>query len=91
MTVRRFVTESAIPGPFHDVLALYAQAYLLQIMQGRACNALHPVGQRCRWLLQTQDRVGSSEFLLKQNFLAIMLGCSVPQSRSSSENCRTQG
>jgi Mn-dependent DtxR family transcriptional regulator len=29
-------------------------------------------------LLQTQDRVGSSEFLLKQDFLAIMLGVQRP-------------
>ena len=59
MTVRHFLKESATPGPFHDVLALYAQANLLQIMQGTACNALHGVKQRCcRWLLQTQDRVG---------------------------------
>ena len=79
MTVRRFLTESATPGPFHDVLALYAQANLLQIMQGTACNALHGVKQRCcRWLLQTQDRVGSREFLLKQEFLAIMLGVQRP-------------
>jgi CRP-like cAMP-binding protein len=48
-------------------------------MQGTACNALHGVKQRCcRWLLQTQDRVGSSEFLLKQDFLAIMLGVHRP-------------
>jgi CRP-like cAMP-binding protein len=48
-------------------------------MQGTACNALHGVKQRCcRWLLQTQDRVGSSEFLLKQEFLAIMLGVQRP-------------
>ena len=79
MTVRRFLKESATPGPFHDVLALYAQANLLQIMQGTACNALHGVKQRCcRWLLQTQDRVGSSEFFLKQDFLAIMLGVQRP-------------
>jgi hypothetical protein len=79
MTVRRFVQESGTPGPFHDVLALYAQANLLQIMQGTACNALHGVKQRCcKWLLQTQDRVGSSEFLLKQEFLAIMLGVRRP-------------
>jgi CRP-like cAMP-binding protein len=79
MTVRRFVRESAKPGPFHDVLGLYAQANLLQIMQGTACNALHGVKQRCcRWLLQTQDRVGSSEFLLKHDFLAIMLGVQRP-------------
>jgi CRP-like cAMP-binding protein len=79
MRVRRFLKESASPGPFHDVLALYAQANLLQIMQGTACNALHGVKQRCcRWLLQTQDRVGSVEFLLKQEFLAIMLGVQRP-------------
>lgn len=79
MSVPRFVKESALPGPFHDVLALYAQANLLQIMQGTACNALHGVKQRCcRWLLQTQDRVGASEFLLKQDFLAIMLGVQRP-------------
>jgi len=52
-----------------------AHANLLQIMQGTACNALHGVRQRCcRWLLQTQDRVGSREFLLKQEFVVIMLG-----------------
>ena len=79
MTVRRFVTETETPGPFQDVVALYAQASLLQIMQGAACNALHDVKQRCcRWLLQTQDRVGSSEFHLKQEFLAIMLGVNRP-------------
>jgi CRP-like cAMP-binding protein len=48
-------------------------------MQCTACNALHDAKQRCcRWLLQTQDRVGSSEFLLKQEFLAIMLGVQRP-------------
>jgi CRP-like cAMP-binding protein len=79
MTARRFVKESAAPGPFHDVIARYAQANLLQIMQGTACNALHGVKQRCcRWLLQTQDRVGAEEFLLKQKFLAIMLGVQRP-------------
>ena len=79
MTVGRFVKESAAAGPFRDVVALYAQANLLQMMQGTACNALHDVTQRCcRWLLQTQDRVGSPEFLLKQEFLAIMLGVHRP-------------
>jgi hypothetical protein len=40
---------------------------------------LHNVKQRCcRWLLQTQDRVGSREFLLKQECLAIMLGVHRP-------------
>lgn len=79
MNVRHFITESATPGPFHDVLALYAQANLLQIMQCTACNALHDVRARCcRWLLQTQDRVESEEFLLTHDFLAIMLGVHRP-------------
>jgi CRP-like cAMP-binding protein len=78
MKVGRFIQETAA-GPFREVVARYAQANLLQIMQGTACNALHDVKQRCcRWLLQTQDRVGSDDFLLKQDFLAIMLGVRRP-------------
>jgi CRP-like cAMP-binding protein len=78
MSVRRFIKESA-SGPFHDIVARYAQANLLQIMQCTACNALHDVRSRCcRWLLQTQDRVESDEFLLKHDFLAIMLGVQRP-------------
>lgn len=79
MSVSRFIKESGKAGPFRDVVALYAQANLLQIMQGTACNALHNLKQRCsRWLLQTQDRVGAREFVLKQEFLAIMLGVHRP-------------
>jgi len=79
MSVGRFIKESATAGPFRDVVGLYAQANLLQIMQCTACNALHTVKQRCcRWLLQTQDRVGAREFVLKQEFLAIMLGVHRP-------------
>ena len=79
MSVGRFIKESTTAGPFRDVVALYAQANLLQIMQCTACNALHSVKQRCcRWLLQTQDRVGAREFVLKQEFLAIMLGVHRP-------------
>jgi CRP-like cAMP-binding protein len=77
--VARFRRETASAGPFRDVVALYAQANLLQIMQCTACNALHGVKERCcRWLLQTQDRVGSEDLLLKHEFLAIMLGVHRP-------------
>lgn len=79
MTAARFSQETAHPGPFRDVMARYAQAYVLQVMQGTACNALHDVTQRCcRWLLQTQDRVSGDDFALKQEFLAIMLGVHRP-------------
>jgi CRP-like cAMP-binding protein len=79
MAVAQFVKETTAPGPFRDVIGLYAQANLLQIMQGTACNALHSVTQRCcRWLLQTRDRVDDDTFSLKQEFLAVMLGVHRP-------------
>lgn len=79
MPVAKFVKYTAAPGPFREVVARYAQANLLQIMQCTACNALHRLEQRCsRWLLQTHDRVEADEFQLKQEFLAIMLGASRP-------------
>ena len=79
MPAARFVKETASAGPFRDVVSVYAQANLLQIMQCTACNALHNVTQRCcRWLLQTHDRVDDDTFLLKQEFLAMMLGVHRP-------------
>jgi CRP-like cAMP-binding protein len=77
--VARFVRETAMSGAFREVMALYAQASLLQVMQCTACNALHDVTQRCcRWLLQTHDRVDTDDFLLKQEVLAVMLGVHRP-------------
>lgn len=79
MAASRFVEETALAGPFRNVVNLYAQANLLQIMQCTACNALHDVTQRaCRWLLQTRDRVDDDTFALKQEFLAVMLGVQRP-------------
>jgi len=57
------------------VLHRYANALMVQIAQGTACNRAHAVEQRCaRWLLQTHDRVRGDEFDLTQEFLAQMLG-----------------
>jgi CRP-like cAMP-binding protein len=79
MTAARFVRETAAAGPFRDVVNLYAQANLLQIMQSTACNALHNATQRsARWLLQTRDRVDGDLLLLNQEFLAVMLGVHRP-------------
>jgi CRP-like cAMP-binding protein len=79
MTVTRFVKETTSAGPFRNVVSVYAQANLLQIMQCTACNALHSVTERCsRWLLQTRDRVDDDTFLLNQEFLAVMLGVHRP-------------
>ena len=79
LEVTRFMKETGIKSAFREVIGLYAQASLLQTMQCAACNALHDVTQRCcRWLLQTHDRVDADDFVLKQEFLAVMLGVRRP-------------
>lgn len=68
--------ECAAAHPaFGRVLHRYANALLVQVAQGTACNRAHAVEQRCaRWLLQTHDRVRGDAFDLTQEFLAQMLG-----------------
>jgi CRP-like cAMP-binding protein len=53
----------------------YAQLLTVQVTQIATCNRLHEVNERLsRWLLMSQDRVGSSALPLTQEFLAQMLG-----------------
>ena len=53
----------------------YVHAFFNQVAQSAACNHFHLIDQRCcRWLLMTHDRVQSDDFLLTQEFLAMMLG-----------------
>jgi CRP-like cAMP-binding protein len=55
--------------------ARFDSAMLAQAQQTALCNAVHPVEARiCRWLLEIQDRTGSSKIPLKQATLAQMLG-----------------
>ena len=57
------------------LLLHYAHAFFNQVAQSAACAHHHPLEQRCcRWLLMTHDRMNSDEFLLTQEFLAMMLG-----------------
>jgi CRP-like cAMP-binding protein len=58
-----------------SVMLRYAHAFFNQVAQSAACNHFHSIDQRCcRWLLMTHDRMQSDEFLLTQEFLAMMLG-----------------
>jgi CRP-like cAMP-binding protein len=53
----------------------YAHALFEQTAQSVACNRRHSISERCaRWLLMTHDRVANGEFVLTQQFLAMMLG-----------------
>lgn len=70
-----FQREVTPGSPLHALLLRYTQALFNQIAQSSACNRLHSIEERfCRWMLMTEDRVGSNQFPLTQEFLAQMLG-----------------
>jgi CRP-like cAMP-binding protein len=53
----------------------YSQLLAVQAVQIAACNRLHEVNEQlARWLLMTQDRLGSNLLPLTQEFMAQMLG-----------------
>jgi len=79
MNVDAFRRESDRRGAFHELMAHYAQALFGFVAQSTACNAIHSVEQRlARWLLMARDRMGSDDFPLTQEFVAMMLGASRP-------------
>src|ERR1019366_10693117 len=70
-----FKIELARSASMRAVMLRYAHAFFNQVAQSAACNHFHSLQQRCcRWLLMTHDRMQSDEFLLTQEFLAMMLG-----------------
>ena len=67
--------ELARSASMRAVMLRYVHAFFNQVAQSAACNHFHSLQQRCcRWLLMTHDRMHSDEFLLTQEFLAMMLG-----------------
>ncbi len=75
MKASLFSKELARSASMRTVMLRYAHALFNQVAQSAACNHFHPIRQRCcRWLLMTHDRMRSDEFLLTQEFLAMMLG-----------------
>ncbi|MGH9140377.1 MAG: Crp/Fnr family transcriptional regulator [Vicinamibacterales bacterium] len=66
-------------GAFAELLTHFAKALMGFVMQSTACNAVHTVEQRlARWLLMARDRMGTDDFPLTQEFVAMMLGASRP-------------
>jgi CRP-like cAMP-binding protein len=75
MSSSTFAAELPVNLTLRTILNRYHAAFNTQVMQGMACNGLHSVIQRCcRWLLTTQDRLGSQELNITHEFLAQMLG-----------------
>jgi CRP-like cAMP-binding protein len=62
-------------GPVMRLLLRYTQALITQMSQTAICNRHHTVDQQlCRWLLQTLDRLPTSELTMTQELIANMLG-----------------
>lgn len=79
LPVARFKRELARRSALEHVVERYSHAFVASLMQCIACNALHTVSQRCcRWLLMVHDRMSGDEFVLTQQFIAIMLGTRRP-------------
>ncbi len=75
MSATLFEKELERSAAMRKVMLHYAHAFFNQVAQSAACNQFHSIEQRCaRWLLMTHDRMQSDQFLLTQEFLAMMLG-----------------
>jgi len=75
MAASAFRGRLAESGDLLALTLLHARATAMQAEQGVACNAAHGVhGRLARWLLMTQDRVGTDSFPLTQDYMAVMTG-----------------
>jgi CRP-like cAMP-binding protein len=64
---------------FRASVGRYTAKVFATIAQSTACIAFHPLQERlARWLLQVREGVEGDEFVLTQDFLAIMLGVHRP-------------
>lgn len=62
-------------GRLQILLHMYVHALVTQVAQLGICSRFHNIDARlARWLLMTQDRIGSGKFLATQESIAHMLG-----------------
>jgi CRP-like cAMP-binding protein len=79
MEAEDFRQEMRRAGPLYGLVQRFIQGLVTQISQSAACNHRHSVEQRlCRWLLLTDDRVGTDGFAMTHEFLARTLGVRRP-------------
>jgi CRP-like cAMP-binding protein len=75
MPARIFAKQVDLSSSLRTAFLHYAAAFFNQVAQSAACVTFHPLEKRCcRWLMMTRDRMPSDEFMLTQEFLAMMLG-----------------
>lgn len=92
MSISRFESRMANNGSFAELMRRNVRATLFSAQQFAACNAKHTILQRCaRWLSMTEDRVGSADFTLTIEFLAIMLGVKGPAVSDAADQLEEMG
>jgi|SRR5690242_11292636 len=66
-------------SPLNDLIAAYVHAFLILTSLTAACNRLHSIDERlCRWLRMTYNRARRTDFSIRHEFLAQMLGVHRP-------------
>jgi CRP-like cAMP-binding protein len=79
MPAAAFQDQLSRNGALLRITLRYFQAYLAQVSQSVACNALHSIDQRfARWVLMCHNRARGQPFPLTQEYLASMLGVHRP-------------
>ena len=62
-------------GALQNLLQRYSHALFTQVSQSAACVSSHALDKRLsRWLVMTHDRAPEDEFVMKHEFMAMMLG-----------------
>lgn len=75
MSAEAFLAELEADPELQRRVLRYAEYSFAAATQFTACNGLHPVEERyARWILMVDDRVGTEEFSLTQEYSAEMLG-----------------
>lgn len=81
MKTEDFIREvrDNVSSPLNNLIRSYVHAFLIMTSITAACNRLHTIDQRmCRWLRMTYNRAQRSEYPLRHEFLAQILGVQRP-------------
>jgi CRP-like cAMP-binding protein len=75
ISTTKFLEIYRASDPFRSAMNAYQGVIMFQAQQSAACHALHSVESRfCRWILLSEDLLGSEHIPLTQEFLSHMLG-----------------
>lgn len=93
MPAAAFRQEIGRPSsPLNGLLADYTHSLLVMTSYTAVCNEAHPLEARlCRWLTMMYNRARKREFVMRQEFLAYMLGVSRPTISIAAAELRRQG